>query len=138
MGGVSPEFTARVNELPEVEVAGGVRAGPVEVDGDPQQVLAPSREVFDILDVDPVAGSPDDLDATSTAVFDNVADDKGLSIGDRVPVDFTATGPQEMTVAMIYGDNAAAGDWLLGIDAFAADFPDQMDVQVFVKKADGV
>jgi putative ABC transport system permease protein len=138
MGGVSPEFTARVNELPEIEVAGGIRAGLAEIDGSPQQVLAPNREVFDLFDVEPVAGSPDDLDATSIAVFDNVADDKGLSVGDRVPVDFTATGSQEMTVAMIYGDNAAAGDWLLGIAGFAANFPDQMDVQVFMKKADGV
>ncbi|HET6663157.1 MAG TPA: FtsX-like permease family protein, partial [Acidimicrobiales bacterium] len=137
-GGVSPEFTARVNELPEIAVAGGVRAGLAEVDGDPQQVLAPNRAVFDIFDVEPVAGSPDDLDATSIAVFDNVADDKGLSIGDRVPVNFTETGPQKMTVAMIYGDNAAAGDWLLGTDAFAANFPDQKDAQVFMKKADGV
>jgi putative ABC transport system permease protein len=138
VGGVAPEFTARVNELPEIEVAGGVRAGLAEIDGSPRQVLAPSREVFGIFDVEPVAGSPDDLDAISIAVFDNVADDKDLSIGDRVPVDFTATGPQELTVAMIYGDNAAAGDWLLGTDAFTANFPDQMDVQVFVKKADGV
>jgi putative ABC transport system permease protein len=138
VGGVSPEFTARVNELPEIEVAGGVRAGLAEIDRSPQQVLAPSREVFDIFDVEPVAGSPDDLDATSIAVFDNVADDEGLSIGDGVPVDFTATGPQELTVAMIYGDNAAAGDWLLGTDAFTANFPDQKDAQVFVKKAGGV
>jgi putative ABC transport system permease protein len=94
--------------------------------------------VFDLFDVEPVAGSPDDLDATSIAVFDNVAEDEGLSIGDRVPVDFAATGPQEMTVGMIYGDNAAAGDWLIGTDAFTANFPDQMDVQVFMKKADGV
>jgi putative ABC transport system permease protein len=138
VGGVSPDFTRRVNELPEIDVAGGMRAGLAEIDGDPQQVLSPSREVFDIFDVEPVAGSPDDLDATSIAVFDNVADDQGLSIGDRVPVDFTETGPQQMTVAMIYRDNAAAGDWLLGTDAFTANFPDQMDVQVFMKKADGV
>jgi putative ABC transport system permease protein len=138
MGGVSPEFTTRVNELPEIEVAGGIRAGLAEIDGSPQSVLAPSREVFDLFDVEPVAGSPDDLDATSIAVFDNVAEDEGLSIGDRVPVDFAATGPQEMTVGMIYGDNAAAGDWLIGTDAFTANFPDQMDVQVFMKKADGV
>jgi putative ABC transport system permease protein len=138
MGGVSPEFTARVQELPEIEEAGGLRAGLAEIDGNPDQVLAPSREVFDLFDVEPVVGSPDDLGATSIAVFDNVADDKGLSIGDRVPVDFAATGPQELTVAMIYGDNAAAGDWLLGTDAFAANFPDQTDIQVFMKKADGV
>jgi len=138
MGGVSPDFTTRVSELPEIAVAGGLRAGLAEIDGSAQSVLAPSREVFDLFDVEPRAGSPDDLDATSIAVYDQVAEDKGLSIGDRVPVDFTATGAHDLTVALIYGDNAAAGDWLLGTDAFEANFPDQKDVQVFIRKADGV
>ena len=138
MGGVSPEFTTRVGELPEIEQAGGLRAGLAEIDGSAQSVLAPSREVFDLFDVEPLAGSPDDLDATSVAVYDKVAEDEGLSIGDPVQVTFAATGEQEMTVALIYGDNAAAGDWLLGTPAFAANFPDQTDVQVFIRKADGV
>ncbi|HEY7071425.1 MAG TPA: ABC transporter permease, partial [Acidimicrobiales bacterium] len=138
MGGVSPEFTTRVGELPEVAVAGGLRAGVAEIDGSPQSVLAPGREVFDLFDVQPVAGSPDDLDASAIAVYDQVAEDKGLSVGDRVPVVFTETGAQELTVALIYGDNAAAGDWMLGTPAFEANFPDQKDVQVFIRKADGV
>jgi putative ABC transport system permease protein len=138
MGGVSPEFTARVNELPEVEAAGAIRSGLAEVDGHSQQLLGVSREAFDIFDVDPIAGSPDDLDARSIAVWDNVAEDEGLSIGDRVPAVFAATGEQELTVALIYGENAAAGDWLLGTEAFEANYPDQTDVQVFIKVADGV
>ena len=83
MGGVSPEFTARVGELPEIEQAGGLRAGLAEIDGSAQSVLAPSREVFDLFDVEPLAGSPDDLDATFVAVYEKVAEDEGLSIGDR-------------------------------------------------------
>jgi putative ABC transport system permease protein len=139
MAGVSPEFTDRVNDLPEVETAGGVRAGLAEIDGDSDQVLGASPEALEIFDVEPVAGSPDELDATSIAVFDNVADDKGITIGDRVPVEFTATGTQEMTVTLIYGRNPGLeNEWMLGIDAFAANYPDQTDVQVFVKKADGV
>jgi putative ABC transport system permease protein len=138
MGGVSPDFTTRVSELPEVAVAGGLRAGLMEIDRSPQSVLAPSREVFDLFDVEPLAGSPDDLGATSIAVFDEVAADKGLRVGDRVPVDFAATGDQDLTVALIYGDNSAAGDWMLGTPAFEANFPDQKDVQVFIRKADGV
>jgi putative ABC transport system permease protein len=121
-----------------VAVAGGLRAGVAEIDGSPQSVLAPGREVFDLFDVQPVAGSPDDLDASAIAVYDQVAEDKGLSVGDRVPVVFTETGAQELTVALIYGDNAAAGDWMLGTPAFEANFPDQKDVQVFIRKADGV
>ena len=139
MAGVSPEFTDQVNELPEVETAGGVRAGLAEIDGDSEQLLGVSPEALDIFDVDPVAGSPDDLDAASIAVMEEVADDKGLGIGDTVPVEFTATGTQDMTLALIYDRNPGVeNEWLVGTDAFAANYPDQVDVQVFVKKADGV
>jgi putative ABC transport system permease protein len=137
--GVSPAFTEEVNQLPEVEAAGGVRAGLAEIDGASDQVLGVSDEAFDIFDVDPVAGSPDDLDATSIAVTEGVADDKGLTVGESVPVVFTATGTQEMTVRLIFSDNRVPDtEWLLGTDAFAANYPDQMDVQVFVKNAAGV
>jgi putative ABC transport system permease protein len=137
--GVSPAFTEEVNQLPEVEAAGGIRAGLAEIDGASDQVLGVSDEAFDIFDVDPVAGSPDDLDATSIAVTEGVADDKGLTVGESVPVVFTATGTQQMTVRLIFSDNRVPDtEWLLGTDAFAANYPDQMDVQVFVKNAAGV
>jgi putative ABC transport system permease protein len=56
-----------------------------------------------------------------------------------VPVVFTATGTQDMTVALVYGSNPGVeNEWLMGVDAFAANYPDQVDVQVFVKKAPGV
>jgi putative ABC transport system permease protein len=139
MAGVSPDFTEEVNDLPEVETAGGVRAGLAEIDGDSDQVLGVSPEAFEIFDVEPVAGSPDDLDVTSIAVTEEVADEKGLAVGDSVPVVFTATGTQDMTVALIYGSNPGVeNEWLMGVDAFAANYPDQVDVQVFVKKAPGV
>jgi putative ABC transport system permease protein len=137
--GVSPEFTERVNELPEIETAGGVRAGIAEIDGNPDSLLGASPEAFEVFDVDPVAGSPDDLDATSIAVAEELADDEGLAVGDTVPVTFTATGTQDMTVRMIYSRTPGTeNEWIVATEAFAANFPDQVDVQVFVKKADGV
>ena len=138
VGGVSPEFTERVNDLPEIEAAGGIRAGLAAIDGDSEQLIGASPETFEIFDVGPVEGAPDDLDGTSIAVSEQTADDEGLAVGDRVAVDFTATGEQELTVAMVYAENAAAGNWILGLDAFEANYPDQTDVQVFVKKAEGV
>ena len=138
VGGVSPEFTERVAALPEVDEAGGISAGVAEIDGSSQPLLGASRATFDIFDVEPVAGSPDDLDATAIAVSEDVADDKGLALGDTVPVVFPATGEQDMTVRLVYAEDAAAGDWLLGTDAFAANYPDQTDSQVFIKAADGM
>jgi putative ABC transport system permease protein len=117
-----------------------------EVNGEAEQLLAADRATFDIFDLDLRAGSPDDLDATSIAVFEDVAEDEGLSIGDTVPVTFAATGKQDLTVALIYAEDQAAaaasrgegGDWLLGVEAFEANYPDQLDIQVFINTAEGV
>jgi putative ABC transport system permease protein len=137
-GGLDPRLAASLNELPEVDVAGAIRAGVAEIDGSATQLLAATDEAFDVVDVDPVAGSPADLGADTIAVFEDVARDKNLSIGDRVPVVFKDTGGKELTVALIYGESQPAGDWLLGTETFEANVDDQYDYQVFVRKADGV
>jgi putative ABC transport system permease protein len=139
VGGVSPEFSQRLNELPEIEAAGGVRSGLAEIDGEPDQLLGASPEAFDIFDVDPVEGSPEDLDATSIAVFEDMADAKRLGIGDTVPVTFTTTGTQDMTVRLIYDRSPGLeNEWMVTTEAFVANYPDQMDVQVFIENAAGV
>jgi putative ABC transport system permease protein len=137
-GGLDPRLAASLNELPEVDAAGAIRAGVAEIDGSATQLLAASDEAFDVVDVDPLEGSPADLGADTIAVFEDVAKDKDLSIGDRVPVVFKDTGGQELTVAMIYGESQPAGDWLLGTETYEANVDDQYDFQVFVRKADGV
>jgi putative ABC transport system permease protein len=139
-GGVSPDLTNRLRELPEVETAAGIRAGMAKIDGSVTQILAADRATFDVFDVKPLAGSVDRLGADSIAVFEDVAKREGLKVGDRVPVEFTMTGSQALTVALIYGENQPAGDWLLGVKAFEANYPpaSQVDIQVFVKAADGV
>jgi putative ABC transport system permease protein len=139
VGGVSPEFTEQVSALPEIGAVGGVRAGLAEIDGDSDQLLGVSPEAFGIYDVDPAAGSPDDLDTTSIAVMKDVADDKGLEIGDTVPVEFTATGRQDMTVRLILERNPGVeNEWLVSTEAFEVNYPEQKDVQVLIRKADGV
>ncbi len=137
-GGLDPRLAASLNELPEVDVAGGIRAGVAEIDGSATQLLAASDEALEVVDVDPVAGSPADLGSDTIAVFEDVAQDKNLSIGDRVPVVFKDTGEKELTVAMIYGESQPAGDWLFGTETYEANVDDQYDFQVFVRKADGV
>jgi putative ABC transport system permease protein len=141
-GGVTSEFTDRVKELPEVGAASAVRLGAAEIDGTVAQVSGVEPGVFQIVDVVPIEGSPDDLVAGTIAVFEDVAVDRGLSVGDRVPAEFRLTGSRDLTVAMIYGENAAlnveGSDWLMGMEAFEAAFPDVLDSQVFVQRAEGV
>jgi putative ABC transport system permease protein len=136
-GGVDPSVTAQLNELPEVEVASAIRFGAASIDGEVTQLLAADpATIFDLFDVEPVAGSPAELAAAGPAglaVHEDAADRHGLRVGDRVPVVFRETGEQELVVAMIYGENQPAGSWLLGLEAYEANFAEQYDLQVFVR-----
>jgi putative ABC transport system permease protein len=67
-----------------------------------------------------------------------VARDKHLQIGDTVTAVFASSGTKPLRVALIYGENRPAGDYILGIDAYEANFGNHYDSQVFVKKAPGV
>jgi putative ABC transport system permease protein len=138
-GGLDPELAAKLNDIPEVKAAAGVRVAAAEISGGPKQVIGVDpATAFDIIDVQPLQGNSTDLDRNSIAVYKDVADSDNLAIGDSVPVVFKDTGPQQLTVAMIYGENQPAGDYLLGIDAYEANFANQYDAFVFIDKADGV
>jgi putative ABC transport system permease protein len=137
-GGLDPSLADSIDDLPEVGTVARIRAGYAEIAGDPTELIAADDGGFDIVDVQPVSGSPDDLDATTIAVHEDVAADKGLSVGDTVPVVFRDTGARDLQVALIYSEKEPAGDWVLGLEAFEANFADQYDMQVYVTTASGV
>ena len=85
---------------------------------------------FGLLDLQPQQGSPEALTAPGTiAVYDETAREKGLSIGSTVPVVFKDTGPQELTVAMIYGEeleaNGPVGTYFVGTATYEANVAEQ-------------
>lgn len=55
-----------------------------------------------------------------------------------MPVVFKDSGQQQMTVAMIYGEDALVGPAFLGLASYAANFADQFDFEVYVKRAPDV
>ncbi|HET6793716.1 MAG TPA: ABC transporter permease, partial [Acidimicrobiales bacterium] len=139
MGGVDPTLAQRLNNLPQIADASGLRLGLVDVYGKVTTIGAvDARTAFKIFDVQPLQGSPANLGATSIAVFKKVADDHNLKLGSTVWVTYKDTGRKPMTVALIYNQNRPAGDYLLGIDAYKANFASQYDSYVFIKKAPGV
>jgi putative ABC transport system permease protein len=136
IGGLDPQLAERVNDLPEVEAASGVRFGAVEIDGSTEEVLGVDpASTFELVDVERLQGSPDDLGRDAIAVFEDVADEDGLAIGDTVQVNFKDTGVQPLRVVMIYGEDEPAGDYLIGRAAYEANFAEQFDTFVFVRKA---
>jgi putative ABC transport system permease protein len=135
MGGIDPSFTEKAAELPEVADVASIRAGFVEIDGTPTEIVAASPSADRFFDVDPVEGSFADLSSDAIAVHEDKAKEKGLRLGDRVPVVFKDTGLQQLRIALIYREKQPAGDWSLGTAAYDANFADHFDYQVFVKQS---
>ena len=138
-GGADPAMARRVSQLPQVALASEVRVGQAKIEGGVQQVMAyDPKTAFGIIDVQPLQGNQNDLGPDAIAVYKTVATDHHLKLGDHIPVLFAATGTKSMRVALIYGSNQLAGNYLLGISAYQANFTSQYDQLVYVKKAPGV
>jgi putative ABC transport system permease protein len=138
MGGTDASLTEKLNGLPQVEAATGIRVGAALIDGKANQIVgADPATAFALMDVQPLQGKPTDLGPDTIAVYKDVAKDKGLKIGDTVPVVFKDTGKKTLRVAMIYGEDRPAGNWFLGMPAYEANFTNRLDYQVYVKGAAG-
>ena len=138
-GGVDPALARRVSQLPQVALASGVRVGQAKIEGGVQQVVAyDPKAAFGIVNVQPLQGNENDLGRDAIAVYKTEATDHHLKIGDHIPVLFADTGTRSMRVALIYGSDEPAGNYLLGISAYQANFTNQYDQLVYVKKAPGV
>ena len=136
-GGLPPELADRLNELPEVDVATGVRVVPMEIDGSGVTAASVDPETVEaILDLRIVEGSLADLDATSIAVLEDEATEKGLEIGDTVPVRFAETGVKELRVAVIHDSPEIGGTWFVGQAVAEENLADQFDFQVYVTLVD--
>jgi putative ABC transport system permease protein len=138
-GGVDPGLARRVNGLPEVDSAAGLRQGVAQVAG--SAVLLQStdpRTAVELMKVDPISGSPAALGRDSIGVYKDVAEQKGLRLGDQVPVVFKDSGTRSLRLALIYGENRQAGNYLLGTQAYEANFTNRLDSKVLVKRAAGV
>lgn len=138
-GGVDPGLANRIAALPQVQTAAGLRQGLAKVAGTATIVQAGDpRTAFSIMNLDVRQGSTANLDAHGIGVYRKVAADRHWHVGSAVPVVFARTGRQVLHVAVIYGDNAQAGNYILGTAAYDANFPSRLDGKVFVKIRPGV
>ena len=139
-GGLSPDLAGRLERLPEVKAAAGVRQGLAVVDGARADLMAVDPASYaKVVDLGVTSGRLQDLDADGIAVLDTVATAKGWSVGDRVPVRFPETGQQRLTVAAIYHTSVGGvGSYLVGLPVYQANFARQVDARVFIDRADTV
>ena len=131
--GSAPSCRGRLNDLPEVDAASGVRLGFAEIDGDTETVFGVDPATMGrIVDVGVQQGDIPRLGATDLAVHNDFAADRGWSIGDTVNLRFAETGTQPFDIAVIYDKNEFAGNFFMANSAFEANIPDVYDFQVYV------
>jgi putative ABC transport system permease protein len=142
--GMDPSVAGQLEALPEVSAATGLRLLPAEVDGTPRLLGALDPvSGFQVIDLQPVQGSPEALAAPdAVAVLEETAKDMGLAVGSTVPVVFPETGPQELTVGMIYAEpldaNGPDESFVLGHPTYEANTAARADWTILVLKAQDV
>ncbi len=138
-GGVDPGLAKRLDGLPEVSYAAGVRQGVAQVAGSSVLVQATDPQTaVDLMKVGPIEGFPTELGRDSIGLYKEVADQKGLKLGDPVPVAFKDSGTRSLRLTMIYAENRQAGNYLLGTEAYEDNFTNRLDSKVLVRRAANV
>ena len=137
-GGLSPLLADELSALPQLDAVTGLRMAPAEVDGSGTNLVSADPDAMQqISDFGLAAGSLDDLHAGEIAVFKDIADDKGWTLGQQIPVRFAETGTQQLTMVATYTEGATIGDYFIGLEAYDANIADHFDRQVLMKLADG-
>ncbi len=138
-GGISPQLSADVAALPEVDLAVGIGDGSVQVDGDTKEVsVAEPAALAEVLDMDVQSGSVADLGDDEVAVADGPAEDNGWSIGDRLAVTFADGTTQDLTVGATFASGGPLGNYLLPRAVWAPHAVQDVDGLVLVRAAPGV
>jgi putative ABC transport system permease protein len=138
-GGLSPELATSLQRLPEVRAVAGFRVGQAKIDGGTKYVGGVDPVAFgSIIDVDVASGSLAALTGDTIAVDSATARDKGWHVGDTVAATFPRGGAKTLRIAAIFRRADAAGQYLLPMSAYAADFAQQFDARIFVSRASGV
>ena len=138
-GGFSPTLQEQLSHLTQVATAAGIRSGIVQIDGATTMVKAADPTgVVNLFNVGVERGRLASMTPEGIAVSTQIATDRHLTLGSPVHVTFPTTGRKSFTVQAIYRTRELAGDYFLPLAAAQANFPQQLDVQVYVKLAPGI
>jgi len=139
-GGMPTAVAARLRRAPGMEIVSEIRAGQWSLNGTTKTLVA----------IDPgTATRLHDVDSTSAAavrhlgdkgilVRGNVAEHRGWRVGDHVPLTFARTGTRTFRIDGLFSTTAVRTDYVISLNAFVANFAQQLDAEVDVKLAAGV
>jgi len=133
-----PQIETDLAKVPGVKIASGLKVGSVKIGSSVHQIEGVEPSVVDeLFNVGVTQGSLTDLGTDGIAVYKNTAKSKHLVIGSTLPVEFAKTGTKDLTVRAIYNEQALAGQYVISLQTYRANFDDQTDALILVKAATG-
>ncbi len=139
LGGLSPDLTPAVADLPEVAVASPAGNAPVRIDGDDTVITTFDPATLDrVMDIGVVEGSIADVGTDQIAVSQDYAEGHDLALGDPVPVTYPDGASERPAVGAVFAEEDMFGEVLLPEDAFRPHTAQPGDVAVMIVLADGV
>jgi putative ABC transport system permease protein len=138
-GGFSTAAAGDMRWVAGVDVASEVRQAEVHINDSTSFLSAVDPTTLpSVAEVGIVGGSIADLARPETiAVLDDVASDNGWGIGDRIAVEFPATGEVDLEVVGLYSENGLIGDYAISLETFGDNVAQNLDVFVLIKAQAG-
>ena len=135
---VSDSVAKTVANVPGAAAVTAFRSGSMRVGSSVKSVQgATATTVADTLRLTVKGGSVDNIGLGDVLVSEATAKAKHLHVGSKLPVAFALTHKQTLTVTGIYAKNPIAGDYLIGMQTYDANFRNRLDIVVAVKAAEG-
>jgi putative ABC transport system permease protein len=136
--GFSTAAADTLRDIPDVETVSQVRQAETKIEGSTSFVSGIDPATFSqVSSLGITSGTIDTLADGGIAVYDQVANDNGWTVGDTIAVEFPATGTVDLDVVAIYEESGIAGDYVIDLGTFSRNVRQNLDVFVLVKSASG-
>jgi putative ABC transport system permease protein len=138
--GFPPAVTEEVRGLDELGTVSAMRWGMARHEGEQVFPLGIEPETFrQVAQFAIVAGDLADLDASSVAIDERLAEADGLSVGDTYTIEFARTGEQRFPIVAIYENGGMMdGGPVLSLEGYDANFTEKLELYTMATVADGV
>ncbi|HEX6331695.1 MAG TPA: ABC transporter permease [Actinomycetota bacterium] len=138
--GFSTTVAEEVREVEGVAAVAAERFTEIRLNGDSVFLDGIDVEPFgSVADVGDVQGSFAALNEPNTvAVLEREADDRGITVGQTLEVEFAATGTTELEVVAIFAEQGILDQMVVSMPTFEENVTQQLDTFVMVKAAEGV
>jgi len=142
LGGLPMTVHHHVAALPEVAVTSRLRYGHWK-DGQATAALTAvdPGTLPQVTNLLMRAGTLQALTTGGIVVAEHVATERGLAVGDNLPMTFSRTGTQHIPVVGLVRDRDAQAlqtDYVISLDTYGKHYAEDVDASVFVKVRDGV